>query len=204
MRKSLLVVIALLAMASLMAAMALTKAKVSNAMNFSVVSTTDAKIGLTPNMIDHPGVAKLDSSGNKMELDFSPGMQPHSSYSYNKLFRITNNTQKTLYVGLRFASCYKDQDNAVTNFPVGLHTITASKGLHEPVTDNGDQYKNVLLLGGPRFRSGAYEGRLVKLEAGEYIDVNFSFINNADQGPLAKSKFTLEVVAKDTPGKYGW
>lgn len=131
MRKSLLLVVVLLAMASLMAAMALTRAEINNGMKFSVVSTDEAKVSVKPNTDDHTGVAYIED--NKMVLDFSRGMQPGSKYTYKNLFTIENKTEKTIYVGLRFDSCYKNQENAEKNFPNGLHTVYASKNLVKPI-----------------------------------------------------------------------
>lgn len=196
-KKGLLVVIALLAMASLMAAMAFTRAQVNNSMTFSVVSTDEAKLALIANP-DHAGVAKIVD--NKLVLNFGPGMQPGSIYSYDNLFYIQNNTDKTIYVGLRFDSCYANKDSATNNFPTGLHTIVPSKDL-ATYTD-GIGYPNALLLGGPSFRAGAYEGRTVALAPGEKIGLNFNFNINAAQN-LMNKKFVLQVHAKDTiDGKF--
>ncbi len=197
MKKSLLIVIALLAMASLMAAMALTRSLVSNKVEFAVVNTTEAKIGITPNDTDHPGVAKIVD--NKMVLDFSPGMQPASKYFYKDLFFIKNNTDKTLYVGLRFNQCYPNSDSAEDMYLVGLHTVSTSRTLH-----NGEnkQYNKALILGGSYFREGAYEGRMIELKSGEEIGVDFSFIIDGDTDLLkreSRNSISLQVHAKDDP-----
>lgn len=190
-RRSLLIVIALLAMASIMASMAYTRAYVANATTFAVVQTDKAKLAIIENE-NHKGVAKIYK--NKMVLDFSKGMQPGSKYFYDDLFYIKNNTDKDMYVGLRFENCYTDKGQ-VTNYPVGLHTVSTNK----PLTNTSFEYNNSLILGGSAFRSGAYEGRMIVLKSGEQIGIDFSFVINETTDLLYNDKIVLQVHSKDAP-----
>lgn len=96
MKKSLLVVVALLCMASLMAAMAYTSATVTSAAQMRVTSTDMALL-------------RFDNVNNKFEVGYTTGVkdgelwfdftqgkvkngfQPNSVYTYKNLFRIMNN-----------------------------------------------------------------------------------------------------------------
>lgn len=195
-RRSLLIVVALLCMASLMAAMAFTSAMVSNSMTFAVVATDEAKLAMLENP-KHHGVA--DIIDDKMVLDFSPGMQPGSTYNYDDLFYVKNNTDKDILVGLRFDQCYVGNS---TNYPVGLHTIGASDENNNPValTKLFNDYGSALLFGSSaaQFTSGYYEGRMVELAPGEQIGLDFNFNINSSFDLLTRD-ITLQVHAIEAP-----
>ncbi len=102
MRRNLLLVVALLALSGLMAAMAVSEAQVRNKMSFSVVHTQDALIALEGG--DHAAI-KYGGSAKKLEIDFnvgyngqSFGVQQDSKYTWNDLFKVTNNTEKPVKV----------------------------------------------------------------------------------------------------------
>ena len=177
-----------------MAAMAFTNAMVSNTMAFAVVATDEAKLAMIENE-DHKGVAEIIN--NKMKLDFYPGMQPGSTYYYDDLFYVQNNTDKDILVGLRFDSCYTGN---TANYPTGLHTISASDENNKLVklTESFTDYGDALLFAesATTFRSGYYEGRMVKLEPGDKIGLDFSFNINSSSDLLALKNFTLQVHAK--------
>lgn len=107
MKKSLLVVIALLCMASLMAAMAYTSAIVTNAASLTVENTTGSLLGLTVKN----GVGNKDNTAwigddGRLYFDFAKGtgnhysnwqpknwgLQPGSTYIWDELFNVSNNS----------------------------------------------------------------------------------------------------------------
>lgn len=102
MKKSLMVVVALLAIAGLMAAMAFSTASVTSYGKFSIVNTDEAMLAFTPGE-NHPDSAYLTApyagKSQKLQLDFD-GIQSQSIYTFEELFSIKNNTSNTIEVSL--------------------------------------------------------------------------------------------------------
>lgn len=102
-RRSLLIVVALLCMASLMAAMAYSSATVTNAAEMRVTKTEgsllrfDAATNGNQRAPETGYTVKFEDG--EMILDFTqgsssaPGFQPNSEYVYEKLFRVVNAEQ---------------------------------------------------------------------------------------------------------------
>lgn len=107
MKKSLLMVILLLAVSSVMAAMSYSSATVTSAMTGTVVSTNEALLAL--NAGEHnavkvdDGVLKIDfNKGNKTGSSVnSYGLQKQSEYTWNKLFTVKNNSEKNVKVTIK-------------------------------------------------------------------------------------------------------
>jgi peroxiredoxin family protein len=106
-KKGLVLVIALLCMASLMAAMAYTSAEVKAGYTVRVVNTNEALLALIPNDKDADGTAYVDGNGN-LVLDFGrignegnfSGLQPGSTYEWQELVTLKNNSQNKIQVNL--------------------------------------------------------------------------------------------------------
>jgi len=106
MKKSLLMVVTLLAVASLMAAMAFTSATVNNTASFKVSNTNEALLALEAG--DHAAAGYTDDAPGSKELVINWakgnggefGVQSGSIYYWNKLFKVTNNSEKTVHVSI--------------------------------------------------------------------------------------------------------
>ncbi|HHV64829.1 MAG TPA: DUF1102 domain-containing protein [Peptococcaceae bacterium] len=197
-RRGLVLVIAMLAIASLMAAMAFSYANVPNNVTSAVVNTNEALLSIVenPNFTDF---ASIGADG-KLYIDFTnaysgsnSGFQPGSTYEFKDLFYIKNNITKDIKVGIRFDQCYPGN---TTNFPKGLHKITTSKDVI-----NGDSFYKTALIhvnGGVMNICGNYQnvgaGAYVTLAPGEQIGLTWSFVG---VGSLENEKQTiLQVVAQ--------
>ncbi len=107
MKKSLLVVVALLCMASLMAAMAFSTASVSNAMTVKLANTQDALLALSASeyhnaaTTDHITADMLNINLNKGKDGVEYGIQPHSTYEWDDLFNIKNNSENDVDVTVK-------------------------------------------------------------------------------------------------------
>ncbi|MBU7006550.1 hypothetical protein [Phosphitispora fastidiosa] len=126
MRKSLIVVVALLAVASLMAAMAYNSATVTNAAQLKVVSTNQSLLTLEPNppwdWIDKVGRKDFTTTIKDGELFFEfgkgverdgttarfYGLQPNSEYQWNPLFTMRNKSAETIQVTLEATGEYAE------------------------------------------------------------------------------------------------
>lgn len=97
-RKGLLLVISLLALATLMAAMSFSSATVQAKANLSITNQADGLVGLLP------GDGTTSSNGDLL-MDFTDGtndkgIQPGSVYTWDKLFIIKNNSKKDIVVNI--------------------------------------------------------------------------------------------------------
>lgn len=107
MRKSLLVVVALLCMASLMAAMAYTTASVSNDFTVKLVNTQDALLALKASdyhnaaTTDHITADMLNINLNKGKDGVEYGIQPYSTYEWDDLFEVINNSEHDVTVSIK-------------------------------------------------------------------------------------------------------
>ena len=108
-KKGLLLVVALLALSGLMAAMAYTTANVKQSMTLDVVNTTKALLALEAGThgaasyadTDHQGkqiASKLSINLNRGNGGVNYGLQRDSKYIWDDLFKVTNNSEKTVTV----------------------------------------------------------------------------------------------------------
>lgn len=106
-RKSLLMVVALLAVASIMAAMAFNSGYVWNGQSLTIVQTTDALVALKPGT----GVGNGDKTSyvkdNQLFMDFGKGkggkifgLQPGSRYTWDDLFEVKNNSKEDIEINI--------------------------------------------------------------------------------------------------------
>ncbi|HHY06473.1 MAG TPA: hypothetical protein GX532_05800 [Clostridia bacterium] len=157
-KKGLVLVIALLCMASLMAAMAYTSAEVQAGYTVSVVNTDKALLALIPNT-DKDGTAYIDKDGN-LVLDFGrignegnlSGLQPGSTYEWRGLVDVQNNSQNKIEVDLSV-------DGAATE----CLTI---------IDDKGHQVKNLKLNGNNKTTIGFRVAVPAKAQAGQNLTGN--------------------------------
>lgn len=110
MKKSLLILVALLAVSALLAASAYTSAVVESKADFTVVNTDEALLALSPG--DHNASYLYPDSGNsskRLYIDWDKGVdnkdfgvQRDSTYIWDDLFQVTNNSEKNIkvYIGL--------------------------------------------------------------------------------------------------------
>ncbi|WOV88109.1 hypothetical protein QWT69_03010 [Sporosarcina oncorhynchi] len=103
MKKSLLMVVLMLAMSSLMAAMSYSSATVTSAMSGTVTNTDTALLALENGnhqaAVVEDGVLKIDF--NKGEAGNSYGLQKNSEYIWNELFTIRNNSVNRIYASVK-------------------------------------------------------------------------------------------------------
>ena len=106
-RKSLVLIVLLLCLASMMAAMAYTSAEVKTGYTVRVVNDDEALLALIPNGGDADGTAYINASGD-LVLDFGrvgnngnfSGLQPGSTYKWDGLVRLKNNSQNKIKVNV--------------------------------------------------------------------------------------------------------
>lgn len=102
-KKGLILIVALLCVASLMAAMAYSTAYVQNPTTLKIASTDSALIQIVPGT----GVGNKDATAyvenGVMNVDFGRGrggqifgLQPASAYTWDNLFSVTNNSEENL------------------------------------------------------------------------------------------------------------
>lgn len=111
MKKSLMLVVSLLAVASLMAAMAFTSASVTSEASFTVKNTDEALLALIPG--DHQAAYLKDGSlvidWDKGHNNVDYGIQPNSSYEWDELFVVKNNSEHKIDVEV-----YLNPDTSLT------------------------------------------------------------------------------------------
>lgn len=107
-KQGLLLVVALLALAGLMAAMAFTSANVKGNMTLSVVNTSEALLALTKG--EHAAAYYTDLTHDNKQMASTLninlnrgnggnfGLQRNSTYVWDDLFQVTNNSDKTVEV----------------------------------------------------------------------------------------------------------
>jgi hypothetical protein len=128
-KKSLVLVIALLCMASLLAAMAYTSAEVKASYTVKVVASDKALLALVPSA-DADGTVAVDDKGN-LVLDFgksgskNTGLQPGSKYVWKDLVTVKNNSDNNIKV-----------------------TVANPEGGHLAITSGNSAVKNTKIKGG--------------------------------------------------------
>lgn len=103
-RRSLLIVVALLCMASLMAAMAFTSASVTSDAKFTVANSDEALLALIPG--DHAAADIGEGSlAQRLVINWDKGVggedfgiQPYSTYLWEDLFAVRNNSENPIHV----------------------------------------------------------------------------------------------------------
>jgi len=110
MKKGLLLVVLLLAMASMMAAMAYTSATVNNDAQMTLQNTQDALLALSASE-EHNAAYYHDVTANILRIDLDKGngnvdygIQPYSEYAWEDLFTVTNNSEHTVDVEITMES----------------------------------------------------------------------------------------------------
>lgn len=111
MRKGLMMVVVLLAVASLMAAMAYNSATITSAQELKVVNTKQALLGISPGTgvgnkdgtayIDGDGILKVEFGKSGIDKNGFPGLQPGSVYTWDKLISIRNKSAEDLDVTIK-------------------------------------------------------------------------------------------------------
>ncbi|WP_164667896.1 hypothetical protein [Virgibacillus doumboii] len=106
MKKGLLLVVLLLALSSVMAAMSYTKASVSNDMSFNIENTNSSLLALkeskqhNASFYNTAGADKLKIDLDKGFGDSDFGIQNNSTYSWDKLFTVKNNSEHAVNVSI--------------------------------------------------------------------------------------------------------
>lgn len=137
MRRGLLVVVVLLAVASMMAAMAYTAATVRNPATFTVTNTAESLIGIEPlegrgnfdeaAYIGEDGMLKFDLRKGLNGGLF--GLQPFSHYDWNPLFKVTNNSNEKIQFHLCFENGNHNKPwNSRGEFTAGIVNVDGSVG----------------------------------------------------------------------------
>jgi hypothetical protein len=166
-KRGLLVVVTLLAVASLVATMAYTSASVSNDTGVTIVATDEAHLAVEPNPDLSNFVYIQDGS---MVIDFSAGgagFQPGSDYFFEDLFFVTNNLDVPINLGMAFSGVEPGDP-----WPTGLRMVLTDKDCQQPQA----YYSRALMWGKfNEFESGWYEGRYIELAPDETVGVSWHF-----------------------------
>jgi len=173
MKRKGLVVLALLIVASLMAAMGtgaldVFSAKRSSAM--TIVNDSEALIGISGDGL----YAKETNKGLKIDFNnagIGKGINPQAYSEFHKVFTVTNQSPKTVYVWLE-AEGWSSQHNG------GLrYKLNSTDGVMTGDLTANSAPKNILLWStGDNFKNGVGRLAYVQLDPGEYFDVDI-FIN---------------------------
>ena len=144
MRKSLLVVVVLLCVASLMAAMAYTRAEVHNDAKMRIVATNAALLrfdnyGAGPGEVGYTtgienGMMWFDFTQGKDKAGFQPG----STYVYKDLFRIINNQPEGMNVNIQVSVVKCDIPNIWIYDRSG--NVLVANGVPTGVKGKSDRY----------------------------------------------------------------
>lgn len=107
MKKSLLSVVFLLATSSAMAAMSFSSASVTSDMSVSLVNTQDALLALEASA-EHNAAFYKNLTADMLNIDLDKGngnedfgVQPFSIYTWNDLFKVTNNSEHDVDVTIK-------------------------------------------------------------------------------------------------------
>ena len=153
MRKGLIIVVALLAMASVMAAMAYNSATVTSAQTLKVTSTDKALLSLVPkpvNKIGNKDVTAYVHNDGTLHFNFGasglrkegfPGLQPGSTYTWDDLFAIHNRSAENLRVTVNvtgrlgnYITIYSDNEHKAVYDASGPRTFNVSSDSQHPLT----------------------------------------------------------------------
>jgi hypothetical protein len=114
-KKSLLLVVSLLAIASLLAVAAYTTATVNSDAEFSIVNTDQALLALIPNDAHNAAFLSGGSNAQTLKIDWDKGfgnddfgIQPNSTYEWDNLFTVRNNSENDVHVRIYLDPDYTD------------------------------------------------------------------------------------------------
>ncbi|HHY81609.1 MAG TPA: hypothetical protein GX505_02890 [Clostridiales bacterium] len=145
MKKSLLVVVVLLCVASMMAAMAYTTAHVKSMTTVKLTNTDEALLALVANPA-HQASGYHAVTARILKLDLNKGfegkkfgIQPFSVYSWNELFKVKNNSENKVEVTITI-----DGNCGITDIDARVSGTTAWTRLYNRVSGKQDALKFVL------------------------------------------------------------
>jgi hypothetical protein len=114
-KKSLLLVVALMAIASLLAVAAYTTATVNSDAEFTVVNTDEALLALIPSEVHNAAFLSGGSNAQTLVIDWDKGfgnndfgIQPNSTYIWDDLFTVRNNSENNVHVKISLDPDYTD------------------------------------------------------------------------------------------------
>ncbi|MBM7618555.1 hypothetical protein JOC95_000397 [Bacillus tianshenii] len=106
-KKGLVAVVLTLSLSSVMAAMSYSSASVTNDMSVKLTDTSSALLALEPSS-EHNAATDAHITANMLKLDLSKGynngdfgVQPNSTYSWNDLFKVKNNSEHEVTVSIK-------------------------------------------------------------------------------------------------------
>ncbi|MDP5274383.1 hypothetical protein [Chengkuizengella axinellae] len=127
MKKALLVVASLLAVSSVMAAMAFSSATVKNDANFSIVDTSGALLAIEAGEHQAAGYEERNDGAEVLVIDFDKGkdgqeygLQPNSEYTWIDLFKVTNNSENSVDLTIDFEPSESEDDRDLTDADVEI------------------------------------------------------------------------------------
>lgn len=173
MKRKGLVVLALLVVASLMAAMGTGAINVFSANRSSamtIVNDSDALIGISGDGV----YATETNKGLKIDFnngDFDgKGLNPQAKSEFYEVFTVTNQSPKTVYVWLE-AEGWSSQHNGGLQYRINDYNgeVTNVNAWYGNTQPNG---KNLLDSTGMNFVNGVGKNAYIKLDSGEYFNVN--------------------------------
>jgi hypothetical protein len=182
-RKSILLVVTLLCMASLMAAMAYTSAIVTNGASFIVSNTDDALLAIKAGNHAAAGYT-TGSTANELVINWAKGkdgaefgVQSGSVYTWEDLFNVKNNSEKTVEV-----SVYVPIDSAKPEPNIGSKVYLK--------TETSDNWISVASR-----HTGAYGTKVVfTLEPGASINIDSKI--DTMQRTIAKGEKSFNIVVE--------
>ncbi|MDP5274382.1 7TM-DISM domain-containing protein [Chengkuizengella axinellae] len=177
MKKAILVIASLLAVSSVMAAMAFSSATVKNDANFTITNTDEALLAVSTGEGGHNAAyyEEANDGARVLKIDFDRGhegdfgLQPNSEYIWEDLFEVTNNSENQLdFVIGFFPNGYtylKDADLYVKSDSGEWKRIDSG--------DNGDPHSNNSKLYINHINPGDSRSLDVKIVQGEGHDGGF-------------------------------
>ncbi|HWI63373.1 MAG TPA: hypothetical protein VNT75_16170 [Symbiobacteriaceae bacterium] len=96
--------VVLVALAFIVNALALSSAQVTNKLTIPVTTTDNALIAFkAPTSLDSD-ITLTATGANQMAITVQDGVQPNSTYIFDQVFRITNNSADNVVLGVTFPS----------------------------------------------------------------------------------------------------
>ncbi|MDP5274384.1 hypothetical protein [Chengkuizengella axinellae] len=129
MKKALLVIASLLAVSSVMAAMAFSSATVKNDANFTIQNTSESLLAMKAGDHEAAYYEEANDGAEVLVIDFDKGkdgqefgLQPNSEYTWLDLFSITNNSENPVDLTIDFAPTGDGPDLADARLEVKVNT----------------------------------------------------------------------------------
>jgi len=114
-----------LTIASLVSAAAYNTATVTNASEFTITTTSESRLALIPKPNTSAGNKDGVASISDGELRFNFGaMQPNSTYTWEQLFKVKNNSQETVNINIGTAMDYVAFSLDGTTYTLGSASTT--------------------------------------------------------------------------------